>query len=551
MSLRERSVLQAPLKIGCLVGLLAVVPLLSAELSADDVKPPPSAAEPSSLNDVPALTDQDTLPEQATPPKAAEPPGGIGDSLSESTSTDALDQIESALNAAEVTSAKAQLTAYIEQIEEATQRYSPELVAPLVLLGDAQMIEKDYPSAVESYGRAVHIDRVANGLHSPSQSEIIYKEADALSAQGNLGAANDREMYAYEVQERQHEPDSMDLLPATFRLAQWHMKTSSVLAARGMFEQAVYILEANESLEGEAAIHALRGVANTYRMERFPPLYSSPEREPNDDGFTAGPGAQDPFRRRQPQTVLINNFPRGERALHAVTTMVLGDPASTVTEKASALIDLADWYLLFDHRERAEPLYLEAVEMLTEAGLQAETVRLASPQMLYFPLPPPLPQPPVDKRGAPEAGHVTVSYTVTENGAVHDLNTVETAPDDLMEFRVRRSMREARFRPALIEGKLVASQSQSYTYEYQYFPKTIDNEPLEAAPTKPTSSQREEPDAKPDQNQKQNQERNNAKTRSLDSATDGAGGYATDRPLTADSASVDVATLRPATGTGN
>ena len=151
--------LQAPLKVGCLIGLLAALPLLSA----DDRKPPPATAERSSLNDSLTSTDPGTSPEAVALPKAAELPDGIGESLSETSPADALDQIESALQAAEVTSAKAQLTAYIEQIEAATQRYSPDLIAPLVLLGDTQMIEQDYSSAIESYGRAVHIDRLPTG----------------------------------------------------------------------------------------------------------------------------------------------------------------------------------------------------------------------------------------------------------------------------------------------------------------------------------------------------------------------------------------------------
>lgn len=526
MSLRERSVLQAPLKIGCLFGLLVLTPLLCA----DEKKPPPAAAEPSSLNDSLAPNDSVNSSEQEAPPKAAELPTGIGESLVGTSATDTLEQIANELQAAEVTSAKAQLSAYIEQIEDASHRYSPDLIAPLVLLGDAQMIEKDYGAAVESFDRAIHIDRVANGLHSPSQSAIMYKEADALTAMGDLASANDREMYAFEVQERLHEPDSMDLLPAAMRLADWHMKTSSVLAARGMFEQAAQILEANEALQGDAAIRALRGIANTYRMERFPPLFSSPDRDPNEDGFAPGPASQDPFGRRQQQEFVINNFGQGEKALHRVTTMVLGDPASSVNDKAAALIDLADWYLLFDHRERAEPLYVEALQMLEEAGLDADATRLATPEMLYFPLPPPLPLPPIDKRESPEAGHVTVSYTVTQSGEVHDLATVETVPNDLMEFRVRRSMREARFRPALQDGKLIASAPQSYTYEYQYFPKTASNEPLETAPAKQTSNERGT----------QKRERRKASTPADDPSGDEKEAGKTPEPEAKDSARLDV-----------
>ncbi len=552
MSLRERSVLHTPLKAVCLIALMAVV----SEPYADDIKPPPAAAEPSALNDSLAPANTEVTPQSAEPPKAAEPPGGIGevgtdgsetdtggigDSLTETSATDALDNIQNALNAGEASNAKAELSAYIEQIEDATHRYSPDLIAPLVLLGDTQMIEKDYASAVDSFGRAVHIDRVANGLHSPTQAEIIYKEADALEAMGNLGTANDREMYAYEVQVRQHEPDSMDLLPATFRMADWHLKTSSILAARDMYEQATGILEANEALQGKSAIRALRGAAQTYRLERFPPLYATPERDTSETGFNPGPSAQDPFHQRQEREFLINNFPQGEKALRRVTSLILGDPTSTASDKASALIEMGDWFLLFYKSDRALPLYVEALELLNEAGLQTEAARLAAPELLHFPAPPPPSLPPVDKRESPQTGHVTVNYTITPNGDVHDLATVETEPKDLMEFRVRRSMRDARFRPPMLEGKLIASDTQSFTYEFQYYPKPVSNEPLEAAPQK----------AGRDRRASGNNERSRAKDRNTEASpaddqktTEGAheesSGHNTTAPATTDAVSRDV-----------
>ena len=503
MSLRERSVLHTTLKTGSLITLMTVMSLLYA----DDLKPPPAAAEPSALNDSPAPTNAEITPPSTVPPKAAEPPdgiggsgigesgigetgigeSGIGESLTETLPTDTLGHIQTALQAGEATSAKAELSAYIEQIEDATHRYSPELIVPLVFLGDAQMIEKDYAAAVDSFGRAVHIDRVANGLHSSTQAEILYKEADALEAMGNLGAANDREMTAYEVQIRHHEPDSMDLLPATFRMADWHLKTSSILASRNMYEQAAEILEVNEALQGESAIRALRGAAYTYRLERFPPMYATPERDTSEGGFSPGPPPQDPFHQRQEREILINNFPQGEKALKRVTSMILADPTSTASDKASALIELGDWFLLFYKPDRATPLYVEALEKLNEAGLQTEAARFANPELLHFPAPPPPSLPPIDERESPETGRVTVSYTITVNGEVHDLDTVETVPKNMMEFRVRRSMRDARFRPPLLEGKLIASESQSFTYEYQHYPEPVRSEPLEAAPSKTTS----------------------------------------------------------------
>ena len=504
MSLRERSVLHASLRIGSLIAFTAVM----SQLYAEDVQPPPAAAEPSALNDTLSPDPVEITTPSTELPKAAEPPGqtgvsgtddsgggenGIGESLTDTSTTGALDHLQTALQAGEAASAKAELSAYIEQIEAATHRYSPELIPPLVLLGDAQMIEKDYAAAVDSFGRAVHIDRVANGLHSSTQAEIIYKEADAYEAMGNLGAANDREMYAYEVQARQHEPDSMDLLPATFRMAEWHLRTSSILASRDMFEQAAWILEQNEALQGESAIRSLRGVAHTYRLERFPPMYATPERDTSEDGFNPGSFTRDPFQQRQEREILINNFPQGQKALSRVTSMVLSDPNSTTSEKASALIEMGDWFLLFYKAERALPLYVEALDLLNEAGLSTEAARLATPELLHFPAPPPPALPPIDKRESPQNGHVTVSYTITEKGDVHNLATVETVPKDMMEFRVRRSMRDARFRPPMLDGKLIGSENQSFTYEFQYYPKPVNSEPLEAAPVRSFRSGRAAP----------------------------------------------------------
>ena len=39
-----------------------------------------------------------------------------------------------------------------------------------------------------------------------------------------------------------------------------------------------------------------------------------------------------------------------------------------------------------------------------------------------------------------------------------------------MDFRVRRSMRIARFRPQYVEGEAVATEAHLFTYKFPYFP---------------------------------------------------------------------------------
>jgi TonB family protein len=403
-----------------------------------------------------------------------------GTSLIEGSTGDALSSIELAIAAKEVDAAKAELNAYIEQIETATHRYSPELVRPLVVLGDAHMAAGEYEAAGESYGRAVHIDRVANGLHSSSQASIVYKEADAHVALGDLAAANDRELYAYEVQLREYKADSMDMLPATFRLGDWHLKTHNVLMARALYQQAEKTLAKNDQKSGEATMRALKGVATTYRLERFPPvLYRSTEAQVEGaSGLPARPYEDNtPF--ADEAVNYVNNFPQGEKALSRIANIVREDPNASSLDKANAFIDLADWYLLFERPERATPLYVEARRLLTEAQLpQAD--RFAMPEVLYFPEPPPLRAPAPDDRDEMQLGRVKVGFTVTADGDVNDLVTLESEPESTMEYRVRRSMRVARYRPPLVEDQLAAAADQTFLYEYRYWPKKQKAVPAQA-----------------------------------------------------------------------
>jgi hypothetical protein len=271
----------------------------------------------------------------------------------------------------------------------------------------------------------------------------------------------------------------MDMLPATFRLGDWHLKTHNVLLARAAYQQAERTLAEAGQLQGQPAIRALRGVATTYRLERFPPVYQRPSDEEIEGGTTLPARPYDdnsPF--SEDAVVYVNNFPQGERALNRLANMMLGDPTASALDKAEALTELADWYLLFDRQERATPLYVEARRILVEAGLpQAD--RFSEPEVLYFPEPPPLKAPAPDDREEMRLGRVKVGFSVTPGGDVNDLVTLEVEPESNMEYRVRRSMRIARYRPPLVDDQLTAATGQTFLYEYRYYPKKANVPPPE------------------------------------------------------------------------
>ncbi|MCZ6616952.1 MAG: hypothetical protein O7E57_02375 [Gammaproteobacteria bacterium] len=371
----------------------------------------------------------------------------------------ALESIEAQIQAQEYDYPILWLEKQIGAVERSSHRYSPELIRPLTLLGDAKVGSGDYNGALDHYQRAVHLSRVNDGLNSSAQIEIVYREANAYKALGNLSDANDREEYAYHVLTRVHGPHDEELLPGVYHLAEWYGATQDIFSARALYEHAVSILSANGKQGSAIAIPAYQGIARTYRLERFPPFYVSKG--------DSGP-------------ISVNDFPAGERALQQIIQIHRDDADLNPVVLAEAMLDLADWYLLFDKTRRAFPLYDDVYAMLSEAEGFAVADFFAEPKLLYFPAPQDPRVPPLGMRGERKEGFVEVAYKISKTGYARSLKTIGAEPQGLMDFRVRKSLRLSRYRPALVEGRSMAKFNQTYRHQFAYFPKLETAETMEA-----------------------------------------------------------------------
>jgi len=347
-------------------------------------------------------------------------------------------------------------------IEADSHRFDPRLVRPLTLLGDAKAGQGRHDEALQHYRRALHLNRVNAGLNTPDQVEIVYREAESLKALGHYQDANDREEYAFHVLNRAHEPLDEELLPGLYHLAGWYERTSNVFAARALYERAVQIIEHHGKIDTVEAIPALRGIANSYRLERFPPFYMA-ELENQPSSVIASEQLRHP--------VTVNNFPAGEAALQRVVRILRDEESTEALVLGRAVLDLADWYTLFDRASRAEPLYAHAWEVLRGVENLDVASYFADPELLYFPAPGNPSPPPAERRGERTTGYVEVAVDVTDEGYVRDLNTVASEPDGLMDFRVRKSLRLARYRPMLVDGVPVFKESYTYRHEFPYYPE--------------------------------------------------------------------------------
>jgi len=266
---------------------------------------------------------------------------------------------------------------------------------------------------------------------------------------------------------RAYGPFSTSLIPGLYHLAAWYDRTSNIFAARGLYERAIQIVARTSGERDPNLVPALRGLANTYREERFPP-YEPPEQRlpgaPLGSPALPAPG--------EPPNIIVNRFGPGEAALIEVVKIIDSDPNAKPLDAAVAELDLADWYLMFDKPSRATPVYVHARQMMRDkAGLTDEQIAAYfEPTVLYRPIPANPPAPPPAMRTNPAEGHVEVAYTVTEQGEVGELKTLSSEPEGLMDMKVRRGMRAARFRPRFDGDTPVPATNQTYRHTFTYYP---------------------------------------------------------------------------------
>ncbi len=457
--------------------------LLLATAAASAAEQPVIApADPS-----PSAADAIDPPGSDDPAHTAIAPGTPPDTT-ESSPDNAVDFMVAAglqIESGEYIEAERALTKGIESLERTLPRYDMQLVKPLALLGDAQFGKGDFDAARETYSQAVHITRVNDGLHTPEQVPLVYKEAEALAAAGQADVANGRQEYAYETLLRAYGPTSEALVPGMYALADWYVRSYNIYSARELYAHAVDTLTRIHGPDSPELVVPLRGIAETYRQERFPPYIAPAQQEKVTvqlQTYQMSPGLQE-------RSLIVNRYSDGERALGQIIKILNDDPDTPRLDVVKAVLDLADWHLLFEKDDRAFELY-ERVQalMVSDAGLAPEEVAtyFGSPTPLYVPMPPNPEAPPPALRHRATEGYVDLGYTVTERGKVTALETLGADPPGLLDIKVRRAMRIARFRPRFEDGKPVATEQLKYRHSFIYYP---------ASEPEPTSEPAASPDA--------------------------------------------------------
>ena len=362
--------------------------------------------------------------------------------------------LESQLEIGEFEDASIQAEQWLETQD--SDGYDVSLAQPFMLLGDARMGMRDPLGAIEAYDRARHITRLATGIQGTDQLPILYREADAFSALGDDVTANDRQEFAFDISRRMYGTDDPRHMIGMYRLIHWYRHHYKYLSAHVLFEQLLDISRDHLPHGDPLHLRMLREHAQLFRHRVFG------RRTIGRGRFLATPPGLLPHRYRQN----VSSFREARKALREVVDIQESNPLATDGELARALLDFADWHLMFGDYPIAVRHYRRIWELL-ESDPDHRAELFGEPTPLFLPLPSD-PGYRLRRIGMHRDGIVHLALTVTHRGHVIGSRSLEVAPRNIMEFKVRKAAKRARYRPAFLDGEPVKVRGHPLRYTYSY-----------------------------------------------------------------------------------
>lgn len=452
-------------------------------------------------------------PDPAAP--AAEPPAQPEEANAEEAPPSRLDYSETLQN----------YQTEIQRIESEYGVWGNGLSEQLTGLGETYQQRGQHGEAIEIFRRAIHVNRINNGLYNLTQVPIVESLVESLSARGQWEQVHERHQYLYWLYQRSYGSDDPRMLPVIERLGGWYLNDYALnqgyrdphqlLDAHNAFTDAQDIVRDNYGENDLRMIEPLRGevMSNWYFATYSASTVSKVERsrQTRDLGgseldsheyyraMSGGPVSSGIY---YPDSDLPHSISRhvsasyrgGKKALAEMVDIYTNNPEAPPGALASAKIELADWQLLFHEKRSAASLYREAWQEL--AGDEATRDQLDD----YFSRPVALPvmalvesQPEADNSDtAPEDGstqaqtdadifakpestepkpaeqvsYVLVQFDVSRYGEPKKIDVMESYPEDDRSNRSKavRSLQQTRFRPRLEDGEPVETEGMLHKY---------------------------------------------------------------------------------------
>jgi hypothetical protein len=394
----------------------------------------------------------------------------------------------------------------VATLEASGDTWHPMIAESMISLARLLQAEDKHTDALVTLERAVHISRVNHGLFSLEQGPAVKMQVQSHLALGEWDEADSLEQYHFYIHSRSLGGGNPDLIPALLSYAEWHLDafadrrgelpTTRLIDAYRLYSVAMSLVDAQPEPEKYPRERYLQRLAYLSWLMHRTGVQNRPEtlyaktRQVDDEWaerITTG------------EYRLHNNpFLQGEYVLGQIVAMreqrvAESPPGSSIQREmrklhAEAVLDMADWNLLFDRRQRAESVYKQAWELLAseDDALKKDVFdrMVLIPSFENFMQPEQATE--LAEGGSPAMATafsatpsmraqrqqpspwVTMRFDLTRNGRVTNVELMESSTE--INENVRRNMvmalRGSVLRPALRDGTPDITRGLVYRFPY-------------------------------------------------------------------------------------
>lgn len=386
------------------------------------------------------------------------------------------------------------IDAYITRIGDSEAEagpYADQLREDLFATGLLYQQLEEHDNALKLFERTLSVSRINHGLEELDQVEILEAMAESYLAQEKLLQADAMMDSAYRIQQQRFGTNTAPLVPAERRLGDWNtqafMERSSILVniprmnvQRFITDPRNFINDATDIRDTplfklyQARANYIRAIktlvdAHDYthpelmELERklLTNFLLSTHRENilyEPDFYLTRKKSKTASRLNQNSIELMNSddYDLGVESHKRRMAYLVADANRTPAQLVTAMLEEADWDLLFEHKTQAQDKYDTAYKFFNDnPGIidsARELVYPAVPTVLPTYLPPPNSR---AKLGIPADAHVNyfgyidVSLALTKNGKTRRIRQIGKGGEVTrnMEIRLNQYLRQVLFRP--------------------------------------------------------------------------------------------------------
>ena len=408
----------------------------------------------------------------------------------------------------EINQAIAQYLPLVADFEAEQGPYSEDLSEALVSLAFLYQEQGNHAEAIKYYERSRSIIRVSGGLYTLEQLPIIEAMIPSFEAMGELKKADEMNESLLYIHTEEYGNDSVEIIPALAKLGEWNMKAfltrSNILLNVNRMNVVQFMndpnnfMGANNNLTDTPLFNLYQAQQNFLRAigilienkQYFHPqileleqmLLKSYFLSIHRENILYEPDFYLTRKKRTTGSRLNTNsielmaseeYKVGNASHQRSISYISNNPERTNTMTATAMLEAADWHLLFERKVKAAQEYQKVYDFFSEyPEAQAEIRALLypdNPVILPVYLPPPNSREKLDIKPDDEVnyfGYFDVSFSINKYGKASNVRILsqEGTLTRNMEIRLNQYLRNVLFRPLFRDG-----QSYTDTLSLRYY----------------------------------------------------------------------------------